>query len=181
MGIFNTEELKQEKDAKEKVIAWCVQAVSEFYDTAKDIGTRPFTRNSQYSYGPLTQRRNSTKKVHDLSLSLLPMHVVEFYIILLSSKTDNDAINEDFSAAVALIDGGLYFDGHRSTADEIGSVIAKICEYHQELVEELFKSALRGNPWDVLYAREQVYLYDNPHIKIDGDNNIIGGRDVTKM
>lgn len=181
MGIFNLDELKSSNRDRNEVTQWCIEATEEFFDVAKELETPPFTRNSKYSYSPLTRPNNATKTVRDLSISLFPIKVVEFYVIMFSSKFDSDTLNEDFSASVALKDGTLYFDGHKSNAREIGRAIADICGYEKDIAEELFKSALHGEPWDVAYAIEQREKNKDPRVSIDGDNNIVGGRDVTKF
>ena len=40
---------------------------------------------------------------------------------------------------------------------------------------------LGPEPWDVAYAIERSEKNRDPRISIDGDNNIVGGRDVTKF
>ena len=181
LGIFNLDELKSSNRDRNEVTQWCIEATKEFFDAAKELKTAPFTRNSKYSFSPLTNKQNITKTVHDLSISILPMKVVEFYVIMFSSKFDSDTLNEDYSAAATLKDGTLYFDGHKSNASEIGAAIADICGYEKDIVEELFKSALHGEPWDVAYAIKQREKNKNPRVSIDGDNNIVSGRDVTKL
>ena len=181
LGIFNLDELKSSDLDRYEVTQWCIQATSEFFDTAKEFDTAPFTRNFKYSHSPLTNKQNVTKTVHDLSISLLPIKIVEFYVIMLSSRFDSHVLNEDYSASIAFKDGTLYFDGHKSNAKEIGIFIADICGYEKGIAEELFKSALLGKPWDFLYAIEQREKNKAPKVSINGDNNIVCGRDVTKF
>lgn len=108
-------------------------------------------------------------------------YLIELFRNFYTSKFDSNILNEDYSASVALKDGTLYFDGHKSNATEIGIFIAEICGYEKNIAEELFKSALRGEPWDVLYAVKQREKNNNPKVSIHGDNNIVSGRDVTKF
>lgn len=181
LEIFNLDELKSYNRNSNEVTEWCIQATKEFFKTAAELETFIFTRNIKYSHSPLTNKQNITKTVHDFSISLLPIKIVEFYVIMLSSKFDSNILNEDYSASVALKDGMLYFDGHKSNATEIGTFIAEICGYEKNIAEELFKSALCGEPWDVLYAVKQCEKNNNPKVSIHGDNNIVSGRDVTKF
>lgn len=175
MGVFDIDKLKASNDNRAEVREWCIQAANEFFDTAQELGTRPFARNSKYSYSELTNRRNATKTEWDP----LPVTVVEFYVIMLSSRFDNVLLNEDYSTAVALSNGQLYFNGHKSNPREVGAAIADVCGYIKEIAEELFTSALHGKPWDVKYAIEQQRKYNDPKISVDGNNNVVGGRDVT--
>lgn len=178
MRIFDLDELKSFHRDRDEVTRWCIEATKEFFGTAKELKTIPFTRDCKYSYGPLTNKRNVTKTIPQFPFKI---QIVEFYVIILSSNSTRHIVNEEFSASVALKDGSLYFNGHKSDACEIGMFIADVCSYDQEIAKELFKSALHGEPWDVAYAIERSEKNRDPRISIDGDNNIVGGRDVTKF
>ncbi len=166
MGVFDVNELKGAKNSRNEVTAYCTQAVREFFSTAKQIETPSFSRNIKYAHTSLGDRNNVTRQVKDGLFS--SMHVVDFYLILVQSRFDSDFLNEEYGAAIALKNGYLYFDGHRSDAEEIGANVADVCGYIKEVAESLFKSALQGDPWDVAYAI------------VEGHGNIVGGRDVTK-
>ena len=152
MRIFDLDELKSSHRDRDEVTQWCIEATKEFFGTAKELKTVPVTRDCKYSHGPLTDKRNVTKTIPHFPR---PIKIVEFYVIILSSNSTLHIVNEEFSASVALKDGSLYFNGHKSNACEIGSFIADVCGYNQNVAKELFKSALLGEPWDVAYAIEQ--------------------------
>lgn len=89
MEIFNLDELKSYNRNSNEVTEWCIQATEEFFKTAIELETFIFTRNIKYSHSPLTNKQNITKTVHNFSISLLPIKIVEFYVIMLSSITVN--------------------------------------------------------------------------------------------
>ncbi len=159
MVAFDNKVINEKINQRNEIIDWCIQTTKEFYDIAKKQGTPLFTRDCKYSFSPLTAKDNVTKTIRNFSISIFPIHIVEFYILMLSNKTDSVALNEDYSAAISVKDMKFYYDGHISSPEEIGEAIAKACGYKKEVAENLFISALAGEPWDTWYASKQADMF----------------------
>ena len=181
MKAFNENDLKNAKDKKIETTEWCIQATRDYFEAAVEAGTEPKTLNSRIKYASIASACNVSKEFRDFSLSLFKIRVVEFYVILLSSRFDNYILNLSHSISITLRGKRIYFDDHIASSDEVGKFIAKICNYNKDLAKELFMSALKSEPWDVAYTIQRAKEYENKTISITGNNNKISKGNIIDL
>jgi hypothetical protein len=132
MGLFNIEEIKKMRNngnVDYQVEQLCIEAVSDFYETAQQVGLGPV--NGKYV---LLTGESQYSNVIDFNCTSGCAH-------FLGGSIYTDYLSNQIS---------------KQDKEKIGKYLAGLCRYNQKIGEMLFERAFRGDPLSISEVQAMV-------------------------